>query len=93
MLATFGGRFEVMSNCLVLRSETTTYVPVFSPSADTYVTDSSAVIAGKAVALGTDVQAAGGEMGVDDDAVLDRPRPAQCRHRLLRVSSWGVPRG
>ncbi|HYI39289.1 MAG TPA: hypothetical protein VE053_03115 [Allosphingosinicella sp.] len=93
MLATFGGRLEVLDGCLVLRSENGLHVPVFAPSADTYVTDSSAVIAGRAVALGSEIIVAGGEMGANDDAVLQRPRPAQCRHRLLRAGSWAPSAG
>jgi hypothetical protein len=93
MLATFGGRLEVLDGCLVLRSENGLHVPVFAPSADTYVTGSSAVIAGRAVILGSEIMVAGGEMGVNDDSVLDRPRPGRCRHRLLRVGSWAPATG
>lgn len=93
MLATFGGRLEVLDGCLVLRSENGLHVPVFSPSVDTYVTASSAVIAGRAVALGSEIMVAGGEMGANDDAVLQKPRPAHCRFRLLRVGSWAPPAG
>ncbi len=88
MLATSGGRLEVVDDCLVLRSEFTTYLPVFTPSADTFVTDSSVVIAGKAVPLGSEIRTAGGELAVDADSLLERPRPGRCRHRLLRVASW-----
>lgn len=90
MLAMSGGRLEVVDNCLVLRSELATYVPVFVPSADTYVTQSSVVIAGRAVPLGTEIQTAGGELGVTADSLLQQPRPSRCRHRLLRVGSWAV---
>ena len=93
MLATFGGRLEVLDGCLVLRSENGLHVPVFAPSVDTYVTASHAVIAGRAVALGSEILVAGGEMGANDDSVLQQPRPARCRHRLLRVGSWAPPGG
>jgi hypothetical protein len=90
MLATSGGRLEVVDNCLIFRSELATYLPVFTPSAETFVTDNAVVIAGRAVPLGSEIQTAGGEMGAGADALLERPRPPRCRHRLLRVSSWGV---
>jgi hypothetical protein len=90
MLAMSGGRLEVEDNCLILRSELATYLPVFSPSAETYVTDSAVVIAGKTVPLGSEIQTAGGEMGAGWESLLERPKPSRCRHRLLRVSSWAV---
>lgn len=90
MLAMSGGRLEVVDNCLVLRSDLAIRVPVFTPSADTYVTDTTVMIAGTPVPLGSEIQTAGGEMGIDADSLLERPRPAGCRHRLLRVSSWGA---
>lgn len=85
MSARFEGRLLVEKGCLVLKSDATTYLPVFSAGSDIQVGDDSVTISGQPTKLGQIRFFGGGEAGKGFEKSLIDPIPSACRFKLLRL--------
>lgn len=87
MMARFSGRFEAAGGCLVFRTPSETYLPVFGQNAAVSLNGTTLTLSDRAVELGRTYEIGGGErQGSASEMALLQPPPAGCGHRFLLVS-------